>query len=106
MSRRPHPSWSSRIREDNPAHVPIRRCLGCGSRRPQPELARFVAERTDSGYRLAYDPRRVLPGRGLYTCPHRACFVRARRGAFARAARVGGGLVVEPDLELRFEGER
>jgi N utilization substance protein A len=62
--------------------VPIRTCVGCRRRSPQPELLRFGVR---DGI-LA--PGRTLPGRGAYTCRHTACFEQAvARGAFARALR-------------------
>jgi hypothetical protein len=59
--------------------IPIRTCVGCGSRAPQPELMRFVS----AGTGLAWDPGHRAPGRGAYLHPQPACwdaFVR-RRGA-------------------------
>ena len=53
-------------------HVPIRTCVGCGGRDPQPTLIRFFAT-------LAVG--RSLPGRGAYLHPRQECwkaFVRAR----------------------------
>ena len=52
-------------------HVPIRTCIGCGGRDPQPGLIRFVAT-------LAIG--RSLPGRGAYLHPRKECWK-----AFARA---------------------
>lgn len=70
---------------------PTRRCVGCGRRRPQRELLRFVAR---DGV-LA--PGRSEPGRGAYTCRSLACFERAaaQRG-FARTLRQK--VFVEPAL--------
>lgn len=62
----------------------MRRCVGCGQRKPQAELRRFVAE---SG-RLVPDPGRRRPGRGAYCCRDEACWNRAVQGrAFARTLR-------------------
>jgi predicted RNA-binding protein YlxR (DUF448 family) len=61
---------------------PLRTCIGCGRKAPQPELLRFVAK---EGV-LAYGRRE--PGRGAYTCRRLACFERAvARRAFARVLR-------------------
>jgi predicted RNA-binding protein YlxR (DUF448 family) len=62
--------------------IPIRTCVGCGRKAPQPELFRF----TSSGGSLQLDPKG--PGRGAYTCRRLACFERAAaRRAFARTLR-------------------
>ena len=64
--------------------------MGCGARRPQPELLRFAAQ----------DGRLVpgrLPGRGVYTCPRLACFERAvARRSFSRVLKQT--VVVDPAL--------
>jgi uncharacterized protein len=52
-------------------HVPIRTCVGCGRRDPQPTLIRFVATPAVG---------RSLPGRGAYLHRHKECWK-----AFARA---------------------
>ena len=52
--------------------TPLRTCVGCGRKAPQPELVRFVAH---DGW-LA--PGEKAPGRGVYTCRRLACFERAQ----------------------------
>jgi len=60
--------------------APIRTCVGCGRKRPQGELLRFVAPQG----MLTLDPLRQATGRGAYTCPRIACLERATaRQAFA-----------------------
>jgi predicted RNA-binding protein YlxR (DUF448 family) len=60
---------------------PIRTCVGCGAREPQGRLRRFHA----AGGELVAGPG---AGRGVYTCPRRACFERARaHRAFNRTLR-------------------
>jgi predicted RNA-binding protein YlxR (DUF448 family) len=44
--------------------IPVRTCVGCRSRREQPELLRFVRQ----GDRWAADGRRRSAGRGSYLC--------------------------------------
>jgi len=62
--------------------VPVRTCVGCGRKAPQPELLRFSAR---DGV-LTHDPKGA--GRGAYTCPRLACFERAAsRRAFNRTLR-------------------
>jgi predicted RNA-binding protein YlxR (DUF448 family) len=70
---------------------PVRTCVGCRRKAPQPELVRFAAVdgRLQQG--------RSLPGRGAYTCRSTACFERAwDRGAFRRVLR--SAVLVEPEL--------
>lgn len=58
---------------------PVRTCVGCGARAPQPTLTRFVSH--DGELRL--DTGRRQPGRGAYLHDATACwsaFVQ-RRGA-------------------------
>jgi predicted RNA-binding protein YlxR (DUF448 family) len=63
---------------------PVRTCAGCGRKAPQAELVRFAAP----GGTLEADPKRRLPGRGVYTCARTPCFERTReRGGFARTLR-------------------
>lgn len=59
--------------------VPVRTCVGCGARAPQPTLTRFVSR--DGGLRL--DVGRRQAGRGAYLHDATSCwsaFVQ-RRGA-------------------------
>jgi uncharacterized protein len=87
-------------------HVPERRCLGCGARRPKPELARFAAVPGPAGAVLVRDDRGSSGGRGLYVCRRTECFERAvRRRAFQRGARLSG-VVLEVAEELGAEVER
>jgi len=77
--------------------VPERTCAGCGAKRPQRELLRFVAR----DGRL--EPGRNEPGRGVYTCPRLACFERARaRRAFNRVLKQT--VFVDPALERLYTG--
>jgi predicted RNA-binding protein YlxR (DUF448 family) len=74
---------------------PIRTCVGCGRKAPQPELLRFVAR---DGLLLRGER---LPGRGAYTCRRLACFERAvARRAFARTLRQP--VRVEPGLSALY----
>ena len=67
-------------------HVPLRTCVACRTRRPQPELVRIVRG-PDGAPTL--DPIGGAPGRGAYLCPDDACRTRAeRRGLLRRALRI------------------
>jgi predicted RNA-binding protein YlxR (DUF448 family) len=88
------------------AHVPERRCLGCGRRAPKRDLARFVAAAAAgrAARALHRDDGGRLGGRGLYVCPRRECFERAaRRRAFQRGARLTGALEIDPALGAALE---
>lgn len=81
------------------AHVPIRRCLGCGQRFPKGALARFTVRREGDIWCLVRDDVASLGGRGLYVCPSDECFQRAVvRRAFARGARIRGELRIDSAL--------
>jgi predicted RNA-binding protein YlxR (DUF448 family) len=73
------------------ASEPIRTCVGCGRKAPQPELLRFAA------HEGVLVPGRSLPGRGAYTCRRLSCFERAvARRAFNRTLRTT--VRVDPEL--------
>lgn len=55
--------------------IPMRRCVGCMESKPKRELIRIVA--TDAGPRI--DPTGKANGRGIYLCPDRECFLKARK---------------------------
>lgn len=63
-------------------------CCICRQRAPQDELLRHVrvapaGEEQDAGTELRPDPRRRMPGRGLYVCDKAECrerFLRRRVG--------------------------
>ena len=87
-------------------HVPERRCLGCGTRRPKEDLARFVAVPEPGGARLERDDLARRAGRGLYVCRCARCFDRAvRRRAFLRGARLSGRLDMDPALGAALDIE-
>jgi predicted RNA-binding protein YlxR (DUF448 family) len=78
---------------------PIRTCVGCGRKAPQPELIRFAAP---GGVLM---PGATLPGRGAYTCRRLACFERALdRRAFNRTLR--RTVTVDPELTRLYTGGR
>ena len=58
-------------------HVPLRRCVACGTQRPQRELVRIV--RTALG-QVAVDPGRKARGRGAYLCESPNCWERSLKG--------------------------
>jgi predicted RNA-binding protein YlxR (DUF448 family) len=45
-------------------------CAGCRKRLPKGVLVRLAVE---GDGRLTVDERKVVPGRGVYLCPHSAC---------------------------------
>ena len=70
----------------NRKHEPVRTCLGCGEKRQQKELWRFVSDR--KGH-VVIDKKGRLPGRGAYCCPEEKClagFVK-KSGRIAKALR-------------------
>ena len=90
-------AWGSRGAGAIGAHVPRRRCVGCGRVAPKSELVRLaVASGEDSRRKRAvWTSTGQLPGRGAYLCrasadsvPAAACLALAtRRGGLARALR-------------------
>lgn len=52
-------------------HVPLRRCVTCGTRLPQRELIRIV--KTPQG-KVIVDPSSKAPGRGAYLCHSPSCW--------------------------------
>jgi len=56
-------------------HVPIRMCIGCGSRRKKGDLIRFI--RGGSG--SVSITSKNLAGRGIYLCPDLACLYAASK---------------------------
>ncbi|MBI4773955.1 MAG: YlxR family protein [Deltaproteobacteria bacterium] len=62
---------------------PVRMCIACRRRKSRDELRRFVCLQ---GNRVEWDVKKVLPGRGAYVCPDRACLDHAvRRQLFERS---------------------
>ena len=67
---------------------PVRMCCICRVRMPQGQLLRHVratpgGEGQETGTGLIPDPRRRMPGRGLYVCDKAECrerFLRRRDG--------------------------
>ena len=59
--------------------APERTCVACRQRRPQAELLRLGL--APEGWRA--DPRRRLPGRGVYVCRQAACFAALAQGKTA-----------------------
>jgi len=70
-------------------HKPERRCVGCGTRRPQAELIRFYSRKSEGeALRVVPDAPKERLGRGAYLCPRLACLELAfRRRGFQRAFR-------------------
>lgn len=53
------------------AHIPVRSCVVCRTRRPKQALVRIV-RRPDG--RLELDLEQQKPGRGAYLCPQPSCW--------------------------------
>ena len=56
-------------------HIPIRMCIGCGSRRAKGDLIRLGRAVTASPSGDARAPK----GKGFYLCPDPACLAAARK---------------------------
>jgi hypothetical protein len=84
-------------------HVPERTCTGCRDRAPKATLLRLV--RGIDGC-AEVDPSGMAPGRGAYVHRDGACVDAAlRRGALARALRVGLDEDGAATLRAAIEGE-
>lgn len=55
--------------------VPMRRCVGCMESKPKRQLIRIVA----SNEEVAIDLTGKANGRGVYLCPDKECFTKARK---------------------------
>ncbi|MBJ6764807.1 YlxR family protein [Myxococcaceae bacterium JPH2] len=84
------PGRSADYRTESVASGPMRACVGCGLRRPQAELTRFVVG--PQGVVVA-DGKRRLPGRGAYLCGAGCLTAALKRKAFGRAFRGKAGQV-------------
>lgn len=60
-----------------PRKVPIRKCVGCGERKPKKELLRIVYNKNDDS--VLIDTNGKSPGRGAYICPDKKCFKKAQK---------------------------
>lgn len=68
-----------------PRHIPVRTCVTCRTRRPQPELVRLVNVKEGG---IVISPPRDIAGRGVYLCRDRKCWVDGvEKGRIARAIR-------------------
>ena len=66
--------------------VPLRKCSGCGEKKPKRELIRVVrapsegeAEETAKKGEISLDPTGKKPGRGAYICQNAECLRLARK---------------------------
>jgi predicted RNA-binding protein YlxR (DUF448 family) len=85
-------------------HIPIRMCIGCGSRKAKGDLIRLGRAGTDSPSGDAREPG----GKGFYLCPDPACLVAARKKLKRRGFAGGLDLAVlesrgVPDKERQEE---
>lgn len=80
-------------------HVPIRMCVGCGTRAPQAALLRFAC-RSDGALALVNED--ALAGRSAYVHPQATCWERfASRGGPVRSI----GRTVDKPRRLAFVQE-
>lgn len=56
--------------------IPERKCMGCNEKKPKKELIRIV--RTSEG-EILLDGKGKISGRGVYICPDKKCFDKARK---------------------------
>ncbi len=67
-------------------HVPLRRCVACGTQSPQRELVRIT--RTPSGEVVIDQKGDKTPGRGAYLCRSLTCWDQAlKKNKLDRALR-------------------
>ncbi|QQR46356.1 YlxR family protein [Myxococcus xanthus] len=100
------PAGRPRPEVQNVGSGPVRTCVGCGSRRLQAELTRFVI---GPGGAIEVDRKRRLPGRGAYLCGAGCLTAALKRKAFGRAFRGKAGQVDPSQLGQAWEqgdGER
>ncbi len=77
--------------------VPIRMCVSCRRRAPQPELIRLA--RADDGRVVVNQLRRR--GRGAYVCPRARCLRLAiKKGAIARGLRTHSDIPAAEQIAL------
>lgn len=85
-----------------PKKIPLRKCLGCGERRPKRELVRVV--RSPEG-EIGLDPTGKKAGRGAYICPNADCLKKARKARrIERAFACAVPASVYDELEREMEG--
>jgi uncharacterized protein len=76
-----------------PTHVPQRRCVKCGARRPQSELIRLHRQADGS---LAVTGEGPRSGRGAYCCPDPACWEpMIRKRLYGRGLK-SGAVIADP----------
>ena len=79
--------------------VPERKCAGCNEKRPKKELIRIV--RTPDG-NILVDGRGKESGRGVYICPDKSCFDKARKAKrFERSLEVQIPESIYDELEVK-----
>ncbi|PKB65275.1 MAG: hypothetical protein BZY82_09100 [SAR202 cluster bacterium Io17-Chloro-G3] len=57
-------------------HVPLRQCMGCGSKLPKGELNRLVKNSCGS---VLVDPTGKMQGRGAYLCHMPSCWEKSMK---------------------------
>jgi len=66
---------------------PERMCCVCRRRLPKAQLERYVRAGGEGAEAFTPDPRKILPGRGLYVCGREECRERFLRRGVGRKKR-------------------
>tara|TARA_B110000116_G_C16756825_1_gene546306 strand:- start:782 stop:1066 length:285 start_codon:yes stop_codon:yes gene_type:complete len=59
---------------NEPKHVPIRTCIGCGIKRPQKDFVKLVKTKENLIRINSNDNKRNLEGRSVYICKSYECW--------------------------------
>lgn len=79
--------------------VPVRLCLGCGSRKPKRELVRLVKLKEG---KVEIDATGKLAGRGGYFCPNSDCLKKGKK-RLSKALRVNEENLRWEEIEKEFK---
>lgn len=82
----------------NKAHVPIRTCISCGTKKDKKALVRLVLD--SSGLLIRDDQGKEL-GRGVYVCSEKSCWERLKKGNRLGKAFKRGSIAFHPNLGFK-----